>query len=55
MVDEAVPDAPNAIRLSRQGGEAMVTDWPIRTALISARPLWRAGPGSTEWKGGTCR
>ena len=51
MVDEAVPDAPNAIRLSRQGGEAMVTDWPIRTALIGHTPLVEGGSGEHGMEG----
>ena len=53
MVDEAVPDAPNAIRLSRPGGEAMAADWPIRTTLIGRTPPLASGAEEHRMAGWT--
>lgn len=53
MVDEAVPDAPNAIRLSRPGGEAMAADWPIRTTLIGRTSPVEGGAEAHRMEGWT--
>lgn len=44
MVDELVPDAPSAVRLSRLNGEPIASDWPSRTTLVGRISPEDGGP-----------